>query len=253
MMPPILGSMPRGRVLDGGPSDHRPFIRDLWVIMLGAWVRVVTFNLAKHNAIELANVIGSIHRLRPSIWLLQEVKRHGHGQRDPVKLLRSLGYRVIYVRPEFAIAIDRELWSFRRHWRALMSPVEYWTINYALVSVLEHADTGLLVKAVSAHPPAHVQAPKHPSWSKVWRVLHDWAEKARRLARRGWGRVDAVIMGLDLNVDTDTGWSPPAGWGFIDEGALELINPPKPTRGGRGIDVLMTRGIDTDKERRIEP
>lgn len=248
-MPPILGSMPKGRVLEGGPSDHRPFIRDLWLIVIGAWVRVVTFNTAKHSAVELANVFGTVHRLRPSIWLLQEVKRHGFGKHDPVKLLRRLGYRVIYVRPEFAIAIDPGLWRFNRHWRALMSPVKYWTINYALVSVIEWLETDQLVKAVSAHPPAHVQRPSHPSWAKVMHVLHDWADKARRIARRHADRVAAVIMGLDLNVDTDKGWHPPGGWGFIDEGALELINPPTPTRGGRGIDVLMVDGIDIDKER----
>lgn len=229
------------RVLNGGPSDHRPFVCDLRLVLLGVWVRVVTYNAAKHNGERLEGIFGQIHRLDTEVWCLQEIKRKWGRRKDPVRRLRKLGYKVVYARPEFAVAWDPVKWEHVRHWRALMSPTEYWTVNYALIVVLRHRTTGELVKFVSAHPPAHVQAPRHPSWSKVWRVLHEWVDKARKVVRRNRARVAAVVFGLDLNVDVDKGWSPPGGWDWLEEGPLELIEPPDPTRGGRGIDVLMVR------------
>ena len=78
------------------------------------------------------------------------------GRRD--RMVKKRGYRVIYAKPEFAIAFDPKVWEEVASRRVLMSPTEYWTINYALVAVLKNKHTGERGKFVTVHPPAHVDA-----------------------------------------------------------------------------------------------
>lgn len=228
-------------VLDGGPSDHRPFICDFEGDGLLAF-RAVTFNAAKHDARQLADVFDKINRLDVGVWLLQEIKRK-IVRRDPIRALKRLGLRAVYARPEFAVAWDPTLWQHVRHYRVRMSPTEYWTTNYALVVVLRHRETAELVKFASMHPPAHVQAPKHPSFAKVMKVVREVADKWRKIARRNHKRIEACCFGMDDNVDDTKGWEPKGGWGFMDAEPLEQVQPPKPTRGSRRIDVFRTRGL----------
>lgn len=195
-------------------------------------IRAVTFNV--HRA-EPTRAVRAVFReldqeRRRNLYLLQEVKART-GLVDMLREDFALG--VVHVEPEFAVAFDRERFEHIRHRRILMSPVRYWTINYALLVILRDNATGRRLKVVSYHPPAHVQVPKHPTFPKVSRVLRDWDDRIDTLARRSR---TAVLAGGDLNVDTGKGWHPRGGWGWLTDGPLDQVRAPRPTHGKRRID-----------------
>lgn len=228
----------RRRVIPGGPSDHRPFIQTLR-LSAAVWATVVTYNVAKNSGRRLQGMFDSIAANGTDVWCLQEVKRKWGPRRDPIRRLRKMGLEVVYERPEFLVAWRPDTWTYVSHYRQQTSETRYWTINFCLVVILQHNETGELHRFVCGHPPAHVQAPRHPSWPRVWEVLRDALRKFRRIAKRRPVRVKSTTVAMDLNVDRDKGWEPSTGWGFIEAGPLKLVEPPKPTRGGRKIDVLL--------------
>lgn len=241
-----------GVVLDRGPSDHNPFICDFG-FEIGSF-RALTYNVEHgHDALDLADVFDAIEAVAPSVWLLQEIKRYPHNL-DVVRDLRRRGLRVKYAEPEFAIAWDPAVWEYVRSWRPLMAPTKYWTTNYALVVVLRHKRTGRLGKFVTVHPPAHVQAPKHKTFTVVSRVLREWKVTLDRIARRNFNRrnerygIDFVLTGGDENVALDKGWKPAGGWAFLTDGPLQVVDPPAGTRGNRKIDRFRVRGLVTRKK-----
>lgn len=171
------------------------------------------------------------------IFLLQEVKPK-KGALDP--FIRN-GYRFRYVTPEFAIAWNPQRFQYLRHRKVLMSPIKYWSINYALTVVLRDKKTGKTLRCMSYHPPAHVQAPRHVTYEKVSAVLRDVVKRWNRFARRG--NIDAHLYGGDDNVDENSGFSPAGGWDFMVNGPLEQIQAPRGTHGGRQIDDFRVRGL----------
>lgn len=171
------------------------------------------------------------------IFLLQEVKP-SKGALDP---FTRLGYRSRYASPEFAIAWNPKRFKYLRHRKVLMSPIKYWTLNYALTVVLKDLETGKTVRCLTYHPPAHVQAPGHTTFEKVTAVLHDVVRKWNRFARSR--KVDAHLYGGDDNVDENTGWSPKGGWDHMLNGPLEQIQAPRGTHGKRQIDDFRIRGL----------
>lgn len=223
-------------VLKGGPSDHRCFIQDFRFADGSGRFRACTYNIHRSNAKELRGIFGQITERAVGVMLLQEVKP----RRGVRRLLRRLGYGMVYAAPEFAIAYDKQEWEHVRHWRPLMSPTEYWTVNYALVAVLRHKKTGKLVKFMTYHPPAHVQAPKHVTFPRVSKVLREWKRKLNRIARRNTKHIDACCFAGDDNVDEFKGWAPADEWEFMLNGPLRQVRAPDPTHGhpekGRRID-----------------
>lgn len=202
-------------------------------------IRVQVWNVHHHTPKDaLAEEAGRFVKMGVDVFLLQEVKlKRGHRE-----VFTKLGYRSRYASPEFMIAWNPERFEYVRHRKILMSPTKYWTLNYALVVVLRDKRTGKTIKFMSYHTPAHVQAPKHVTWPKVWKVLHDGVNKWNRLARKS--KVDACIFGGDDNVDEHKGWKhPQGGWGFMLDGPLEQIEAPEGTHGRRRIDDFRVRGV----------
>lgn len=230
------------KVLKWGPSDHKAFVQSLELIV-GVWTVVATYNAAKNSGRKLRGIFAAIAAEDTEVIGLQEIKRKWGRRRDPLRALQRLGYETVYEKPEFALAWRPERWTYVTHHLERTSPVEYWTTNYMLVVILQSVETGELHRFISAHPPAHVQRPKHPAWAKVFAVLHDFADKIRRVSKRRPVRVKSTVIFMDLNVDVDRGWEPSDGWGFITDGPLKLVKPPEGTHGRRGIDVLM---VDED-------
>lgn len=233
------------RVLAGKPSDHDPFACGFRG-PLGLELVAATFNAAKHDWVEVGHVLEGLVDLGVGVLLLQEIKRKRR-RRDIGRQLRRRGYKVRYAAPEFAVGLDRDEWEIHRWWRPLMSPTRYWTLNYALVVVARHRETGLVGKFVTVHPPAHVQAPRHPSYPRVSRVLREWKVMLDRIARRRFtraveraGGIDFVLVGGDENFDLTQG---PAAPPWLTDGPLTVVDPPKPTRGNRKIDRFRIRGL----------
>lgn len=216
-------------VLTGGPSDHRPFIQSFRFTDGGGGFTAATYNLHRSTGNELEGMFERIEEHDASVLLLQELKP----RRGVKGTLRKLGYRLKSVLPEFGIAWKHDEWEYVRHWRPLMSPTEYWTINYALVVVLKHRKTGKVVKFMTYHPPAHVQAPKHPTFQKVSKVLREVVRKWNKIARRNTKHIDACCFAGDDNVDEFKGWEPDGdGWEFMLHGPLRQVRAPDPTHGG---------------------
>lgn len=220
-------------VLKGGPSDHNPFVQTFKFAHHADLFNAVTYNVKHGNGPkQLSDIFKEIRDLQTSIFLLQEVKNY----RRFKKMLRKLGLKSKYAKPEFCIAWDPKLWKFIRSYRPQMSPTEYWTTNYALVVVLEYIPLGLRIKFMSYHPPAHVQAPKHKTFRVVSRVLREVVNKWNRIAERSVKHVYACLFGGDDNVDETHGWSPPGGWAFMLDGPLQQVRPLTGTHGKRIID-----------------
>jgi hypothetical protein len=231
-------------VLQGGPSDHKPFIQDFrFTGYRRAGFRAVTYNV-NHGSSGVAvrdfmdrEVLRQGALEGPSVLLLQEVKpKHGLE-----KYLKAQGYDSVYAAPEFMVAWDRGIWEYVRHNKVQMSPTRYWTINHALVVVLRHKETGLLIKFMSYHTPAHVQAPRHKTFDKVSKVLREAAAKWKRMVRRAPERIDAHCFAGDDNVDETRGYAPKDDWAFLLDGPLTQIQAPSGTHGrekehGRKID-----------------
>lgn len=220
-------------VLEGGPSDHKPFIQDFKFADGSATFRACTYN------VEHSNNERSLHRIfveiaksyEAGILILQEVKKN----KGILKLVKSLGYSLKYAAPEFCVAWDNE-WEYVRHYRPQMSPTEYWTTNYALVVVLRHKKTGKLVKIMSYHPPAHVQSPKEKSFPVVTKVLRQVVRKWNKIARRNTKHVYACLFAGDDNVDEFKGYAPKDDWEFMLNGPLKQIRAPVGTHSRRKID-----------------
>lgn len=233
-------------VLDNGPSDHNPFIQDFAFTNVLGEFRACTWNVNHgSNADEVEETFTDIaHNYRADVLILQEVKA-GRGIQN---LLSRLGYESKAVRPEFCIAWGRGHWSFVKMYRPLMSPTKYWTMNYALVVVLKHNETGKLVKFMSYHPPAHVQAPpgKHRfvGFKTVTKVLHEVVRRWNRMARRSVQHLDACCFAGDDNVDELRGWAPKDEWEFMLNGPLTQVRAPRGTHGPRKIDDFrITKGL----------
>jgi hypothetical protein len=202
--------------------------------------RACTWNVHHSNGgKELAPHVEKFVNLGVDIFLLQEVKP-AKGALDPFTKRK---YRVRYVTPEFAVAWNPERFEYVRHRKLLMSPLRYWTLNYALTVVLKDKRTGKLVRTLTYHPPAHVQAPKHVTFPKVTAVLKDVVQKWNRLSRKAPKSIDAHLYGGDDNVDENTGWSPAGGWDLMLHGPLTQVQAPRGTHGGRQIDDFRIRGL----------
>lgn len=201
--------------------------------------RACTWNVHHSNGNkEIAPFAKKFADLGVDIFLLQEVKPR-KGALDP---FTRLGYRSKYASPEFAIAWRPERFEYIRSRKLLMSPLRYWTLNYALTVVLRDKRTGKKVlRTLTYHPPAHVQRPEHVTFNKVTAVLHDVVKKWNRISRRG--NIDAHLYGGDDNVDENTGWSPKGGWDFMVNGPLEQVQAPRGTHGNRQIDDFRIRGL----------
>lgn len=220
-------------VLKGGPSDHDPFIQTFKFSHFSDTFTAVTYNVEHGNGPkQLSDIFKEIAGFGTSVWLLQEVKNYRRFKR----MLKKLGLKSKYAKPEFCVAWDPKVWKYVRSYRPQMSPTEYWTTNYALVTVLEHISTGLLIKFMSYHPPAHVQAPRHKTFPVVSRVLRQVVNKWNKIAERSVKHVYACLFGGDDNVDETKGWHPPGGWAFMTEGPLEQVRPLTGTHGARIID-----------------
>jgi exonuclease III len=174
---------------------------------------------------------------RVDILILQEVKR----SKGALMAFRAAGYRIVHVEPEFAVAWDNARFEHIRHRAVVLSDIDYWKDeNRALIVVLRDRLTGELVKVMSYHPPAHVQAPKHVTHPRVLRVLRDAAATWDRIARRSR---PACLFAGDDNVDEHKGWSPAGRWDFMLNGPLRQVRAPKPTHGKRRIDDFRVRDL----------
>lgn len=225
-------------VLPSGPSDHSPFIQDFSFKNVLGEFRACTWNVnhGSHADDVEETFLDIAHNYRADVLLLQEVKR---GRGIP-GLLKKLGYASKRVAPEFCIAWDKVQWSYVKHYRPLMSPTKYWTMNYALVVVLKHKATGKLVKFMTYHPPAHVQAKPGPKrfvgFKTVTKVLHEVVARWNKMARRSVQHLDACCFAGDDNVDELKGWAPKDEWEFMLNGPLRQVRAPEGTHGGRKID-----------------
>lgn len=228
-------------VIDIPASDHNAFIQDFAFADGSGGFRAVTANVHHDNGFdELKEPFFEIDGYHPSVWICQEVKK----KRGTLKLFSVLGLDYEHAEPEFAIAWDPAVWKFMWTHAPQMSPLKYWTFNYALIVVLKHKKTGKLIRFMSYHPPAHVQNPNHKTHQKVMAVLKDFMRKSKRIARRDKTpnfNIYASCFAGDDNVDESRGWAPPkGGWEFMLHGPLEQIEAPEGTHGrektGRRID-----------------
>lgn len=230
-------------VLDRSPSDHKPFIQTFQLPSRKRFT-AVTYNVHHGaRAKEMESIFAEIDSYGTTIWLLQEFKKKSGLE----GLLNEMGFEVVTGEPEFAIAWDPTVWEFKWETTHQMSPTRYWTLNYALVAVLRHRETGERVKCMSYHPPAHVQVPKHHTFKKVSLVLRQFARTMHEIARRsGRGRQSKIVANLfggDDNVDETRGYAPKGGWAFLN-GPLKEIQPPDPTHGRkRRIDSFRVWGL----------
>lgn len=220
-------------VLKGGPSDHNPYIQTFKFRHHQDQFTAVTYNVNHSNTPkDVADIFHEIKSFATSIWLLQEVKNYRRYKR----LFKKLGLKSKYAAPEFCIAWDPKKWEFIRAFSPQMSPTEYWTTNRSLIVVLKHKATGLKIKFMTYHPPAHVQSPNHPTFKVVFKVLREVVNKWNRIANNSAGKVYACLFGGDDNVDETHGWEPKGGWDFMLEGPLEQVRPLTGTHDARIID-----------------
>lgn len=247
----------RGLVLEGGTSDHRPFLKDLWYSAPGMRaadpVRFCTFNCAKGDVgdrgrrDDLDKVVERILDFEPDILGWQEVKP-GDGI---LRFLRDVGYRVRYESPEFLVAGHRRRFDVVKWSGLIMSEHNYWLDrNEALSVVFEDKLVGVDLRAISSHPPAHIVRKDHPTWQNVYEVHKDVAARRRRIARNGVKNNLPTVDMRDSNIDPRKD-RPAVGrnwdWAYFN-GPMKYIRAPEPTHGGangRHIDemgcVLMSR------------
>lgn len=228
------------KVLLDGPSDHDPFVQTFEFLEGHGRFTAVTYNVEhSNNARTLSKFFHRIADLVPDVWLLQEVKPH-KGIED---LLQSMGFACRRVQPEFCIAWSEAVWTYVSSRRVQMSPIHYWTVNYAFIVVLEHRATGKRVRFMTYHPPAHVQGKSFKGWRKVFAVLKDAVAKWNRIAKSDGQDIVANCFAGDDNVDEHKGWHPKGGWEFMLHGPLKQITAPHGTHGGRKIDDFRVSGI----------
>lgn len=237
----------RGLVLDNGPSDHRPFVKDLWYanrpsappVSVGFW----NANHGTNARQARPTFYRMVHGLGVDLLILNEIKARS----GIVDMLHDdFGYGVRWHAPEFAIAWDRERFGYVRSRPLVMSEHDYWLDrNEALRVVLHDGLADIDLKAISEHPPAHITLRHEPTFDNVLAVHRDVAARNARIARHS--RMPLVI-GRDSNID-------PAkdrpvfggGWGWAYAGPLTYVRSPEATFGdrehGRHIDELLIRGL----------
>lgn len=235
-------------VLDKGPSDHRPYIQDFeYTSGRAGRFRVVTANV--HHSTEADEAwahIRDIEMFTPDIYLMQEVKPK---QKLEKFFTKKLGMGFAYETPEFAVAWNVDRFRLVRSRKVLMSPTEYWTLNYALVVLMVDIVTGNRVLFMTYHTPAHVEAPKHKTWAKVTKAYREALAKMGRIvrSREKAGRIDAYCFAGDDNDDPTKGYQPPDDWGIGMNYPLTEVLAPSPTHGhvkkGRRIDDFRVRGL----------
>lgn len=188
---------------------------------------------------QLVQPIKRFEQLGVDVMLVQELKRNKGG----VKAFKALRWGIVHAEPEFAVAWNKARFEYVRHREVVLSDEDYWKgENKALIVVLRDRTNGRLVKCMSYHTPAHVQAPRHVTNAKVLRVLREAADKWRRVARRT-PRAACLFAGDD-NVDELKGWSPAGGWDFMLNGPLTQVRAPEPTHGRRRIDDFRVRDLE---------
>lgn len=236
----------RGVVLQGGPGDHRPFVKDLWYtdrpdappIRVGFW-NVHHGTNARQARPMFAQLVDE---LGIDLFIGNEIKRRS----GILDLLRDdFGMRVRHAEPEFAIAAASDRFTVVRSRPLVMSEHDYWLERNMALAVVLHdrlADTRL--KAISQHPPAHVVRKSHPTHHNVLAVHRDVAERNARIARQS---TMPVLIGRDSNIDPRRDRPVHGGdWDWAYRG-YDYIRSPEPTHGGpkhgRHIDELLTSGL----------
>lgn len=225
--------------LPAGPSDHKPIVCDFdySARRLHMPFRAAGWNSRSPKLTAASTrVLNAIAETKPHIVTWQESSQ---------QLLdyfgRHHGFRHRFAEPEFGVSWNPGRFEYVRHHRTLMSPVEYWTINYALVVVLRDVLADTELKVLSYHFPAHVQVPKHPSHAKVMAVHRDAAAKRRRMAQAS--PMPFLSQG-DSNIDPLHGWAPEDGWDWqFDREPLQYVRPGDFTSGRRVIDEWNVAGL----------
>jgi hypothetical protein len=186
---------------------------------------------------SLVQPIKRFKGLGVDVYLLQEVKK----AKGAVRAFKVAGLGIVHAEPEFAVAWNQERFEYVRHREVILSDENYWkTENRALIVVLRDRLTGRLVKCMSYHTPAHVQAPRHVTFPKVSKVVREAAATWRRIARHSR---PVCLFGGDDNIDELRGWSPVGGWDFMLNGPLEQVRAPAGTHGPRKIDDFRVRDL----------
>ncbi len=198
----------------------------------------VTWNVYHGSAgSSLVQPIKRFQSLGVHIYLLQEVKK----AKGAVRVFKAAGLEIVHIEPEFAVAWEPGRFEYIRHREVVLSDENYWkSENKALIVVLRDRLTGRLVKCMTYHTPAHVQAPRHVTFPKVSRVVREAAATWRRIGRRSR---PVCLFGGDDNVDEHKGWSPAGGWDFMLNGPLEQVRAPAGTHGPRKIDDFRVRDL----------
>jgi hypothetical protein len=234
MRPPIPLE---GVVLDGGKSDHNPYIRRLWYDQRpGApGVTFCTFNIHRMNANELEPVWERILRYSPDVLGWQEVKA-GKGV---LKMIQRAGYHVEWEGPEFMVAYERERFNIAKSRDLVMSEHDYWLErNEALLVKAWDRHAEIYLKTISSHPPAHIVRRTHPSFENVLEVHKDVARKEERIAENSPG---PVVVLRDSNIDPHRDRPVHNGtWSWAYRG-YRYFRAPEGTHGrrdGRRIDEI---------------
>lgn len=231
------------KVLDSGPSDHRPVLMDLALRESPRQraIHVAVWNVNHDtNAREAAPVFERIMAHDPDVLILQEIQRDKDGILPFLSKEYNLRYR--HGEPEFAVCWQgRGRFTYRRHFVPVMSKTPYWLEhNRALVVVLEDSVTDEVIEFASEHPPAHVQAPGHVTHDKVMKVHHEFVDKRHQLVRKAREKGYHSCWAGDSNIDPLIGWEPPGGWDWAydrKQSGLNYVRAPEPTHGGhRHID-----------------
>lgn len=244
-----------GLVLDGGFSDHRPFLKDLWYqkFPTAPLVRFCTFNCAKGDVDDkgkrrdIDEVIAEILSYTPHILGLQEVKR-GDGI---VQHLREAGYIVRYEAPEFLVAGHRHRFRYVKHRGLVMSEHNYWLDqNEGLSVTWEDREVNTKLRTTCTHPPAHIVRENDPTWPNVFDVHRDVADRMEVMALNAirWHEpwVDMRDSNIDRYKDKPVGPFKDWDWAYPERGMY--VRAPEGTHHGakgRRIDemntVLMSR------------
>lgn len=240
---------PNGAVLGRGPSDHRPFARDLWYVAHPGAPAVRTGFWNVHHGTRAPQARPNFERLIEDfgvqLLILNEVKRRS----GILEMLRDdFGMRVRYSSPEFAIAVDAARFEVVRSRTLVMSEHDYWLDrNEALAVVLQDRKVDTQLKAIAQHPPAHIVRRTHPTFDNVLRVHKDVATRNARIARNS---AMPVVIGRDSNIDPEKDRPVFRGdWDWAYRG-FDYVRSPEATFGqrdrGRHIDELLTNRMRTN-------
>lgn len=232
----------KGVVLAKGPSDHKPFVRDLWFNRkTESRFRVGFWNVHHGTTAKQARpTFMQMKTMGVDLIIMNEVKRHS----GILSLLREMGYGTAYNDPEFAIAWRKDAFEFRRDNDLVLSEENYWLDrNEALSVILEHKATGLLLRVISEHPPAHISRPDHATFDNVLEVHKDIGERNAKIANR---TKIAALIARDSNIDPVRDRPVHQGnWRWAYEG-WKYVRSPEPTFGSRRhIDEMLVNGLRT--------